>query len=434
MQVQFYIDPFFSDLMRFALFLSFFLSILALFYKKWNMTYLGFFLVVADPRFNTQFLKFNIALWLLYILLILMIIKYRNSFVDISANKQFILKYRSKELYIFIIYALIISLVQDISITFKNFILLFSPFIFMVPIIRELVSLKRFIRNEHITFFRGLQFGYIYYLVLSHIFAPSKVSEGLGDISISSTILGIHSSYAIFITFYLIINSRYKKLVLFDLIAIVFFIISLQMTFSRGPFLSFTITIILMFLLRNKFGIVISKNLKYILLLLIGFVFLFMIFNIQSLFEIRKTYIDSSNPVNSFLQLFEKSRWSYALDVVDFEKLSLLDVFWGKGMGASEKIARSLGQFRIESFWLETLYDYGILGTSIFIIWLVKHFKRIFNQSVRDRNNLSLLYITIFLFTLLLSPFSFGWLLQGSNAFIYSFLLLFAFQNEVYMK
>lgn len=428
MEVQFFIDPKYLYIMQIIIYLCYILSLVCILTKKWNLFFSGMFLAVVDPRFMNTLIGYNISLILLYSWALIIAFMFRPVKTSGQTLVSFISVNKLTVLYFAIIYIFLISIIQIPNSAIKTFILIYAPYLIMLPLALTLQKSSPKTMKAKYTFMRGLQIGYLVFISLTHIYAPGNVTGALGDISVSATIVAIYCSYAIFITIIFILTNRKIINQLFDIALMVFFSVSLLMTYSRGPFVALMLSsVVMLYVISTKY-VTITRKVKLVGLSVVIALIVLMIFRMNVLFEHRNISI-GSNIITSGLDQFQASRYRLILEVVDFKQLSYYDLVIGKGIGASEQISRTYGHYRIESFWFEAAYDIGIAGMILLVTGLLLNIISILKNKYFHHNTYSLLYVFMFVFTLLLSPFSFGWFLQGSSGFIYAIILLLACSN-----
>jgi hypothetical protein len=427
MNDQFFIDPYFSAAMQLVAYGSLGASILLLLARsRWALFFGGTFLATADPRFATDVGGMNPLIlglyawafvWALYLA---------------SANARrridttgFLAANRLGLVLLTALGLLAASIAGNAGIAAKSFVLIFLPYFALVPFGIALAHEGGSSVQVKLDFLRGLQVGYAIFIALARIFAPGEVTGALGDISVSATIVAIMCSYGILITIHLMRWSTTSGQKFLNLALLALFAVSAVQTLSRGPLVAILIAAPLQFLMLHWRRFRRSPGAALRALAVLGFLAALVIYNADYVLQKRNVEV-GSDLVSAASEQFLSSRYNYILGVVDFDAIPLSSLMSGQGLGASEEIARSLGIYRIETFWLEAAYDVGIVGTVFLFVALARNAWSLARREAPGSGSFGILYASLFLFTLFLSPSSFGWFLQGHTGFVYVAILMLA--------
>lgn len=427
MNDQFFIDPRFSLAMQLVAYGSLVASIATLSSRSRTPLFFGgLFLATADPRFGLELGGLNpsilglyvwAAVWMTYLFT-------ANHRRGLDAG-PFVTVNRLGSVFFVSLLLLAMSLAGDFGIAAKSFVLIFLPYFALLPFGVAMANEGNGTLEVRLSFLRGVQLGYAFYVVLTRIFAAGEVTGALGDISVSATIVAIMCSYGILITIHLLRWDKAPELRIVNLVALLLFAISAVQTLSRGPLAAILIALPIQLLtmygdrIRRSPGAAFGSALA-----LVGAVAL-VATNADYVLEKRNVQADS-DVLSSVSEQFLSSRYKYILEVVDFDSIPVSSLMTGHGLGASEDIARSLGVYRIESFWLEAAYDIGIAGAIALFIALARNAWAMARREPPDAGGFGVLYASLFLFTLFLTPSSFGWFLQGNTGFVYVSILMLA--------
>ncbi len=426
MNDQFFIDPRFSLAMQIVTYGSLLASFVLLSSRlRSPLFFSGLFLATADPRFGLDLGGVNPSILCLYLWAAVWL-----TYLGLANHRRRIELFRfvaANRLGLVLVMALALlamSLAGDFRIAAKSFVLIFLPYFALLPFGAALANEGGGTREVKLSFLRGLQVGYAIYLVLTRIFAPGDVTGALGDISVSATIVAIMCSYGLLITVHLMRWDQSPGLRIVNLAVLALFAVSAVQTLSRGPLAAILVALPIQLLamyghrLRRSTGAAFAVVLAFV-----GAVAL-VASNADYVLEKRNIEADS-DVVSSVSEQFLSSRYKYILEVVDFDSIPLSSLMTGHGLGASEDIARSLGVYRIESFWLEAAYDIGIAGAFALFVVLARNAWAMARREPPG-GGFGVLYASLFLFTFFLTPSSFGWFLQGNTGFVYVSILMLA--------
>lgn len=402
---------------------SLFVSVALLFFRsRWSFFFSGVFLSTADPRFVMDLGVVNVSILGLYIWALIWLVYF--TIVRPSRTNKILPFALTNRLALILVVALVllaISLFGNFETGVKSFILIFLPYFVLLPFGAALADADSRAYGAKLSFLRGLQAGYLVYIVLTQIFAPGEITGALGDISVNATIVGVMCSYGLLITVFLIRWDANHKLRSMDLVALAIFAVSALQTLSRGPLFAIAAALPFQLLNLNRHRLRRSRDNAFIVLLSIAGTVALVVANANDVLEKRNIQVGFD-----LREQFLSSRYNYIQQVVDFSSMSLADLMIGHGLGASEQIARSLGAYRIESFWLEAAYDIGIPFSLLLLVALARNAWALARREPIDEGGFGSLYLSLFLFTLFLSPSSFGWFLQGNAGFVYVAILMLA--------
>ena len=413
MGTEYYIDPLLKQIMQLSILMSFSLSIIFLLKKNKSFFYSGFFLVSTDPRYFTYALfGISIVYYFLFIWSIVLLFVYKRK----RKNKLYSIfkKLRISSLYFAFIWIFGISLLlRGFSCIISYILIFFSSFVvlYVFAINQDRIDVEK---NNGFLF--GSQSGFLLNIILMLVFAPGEVTGRLGDISYSADTVGIHAGLSIIISLYFI--------TIYQISIILFMSYAMYSTQSRSPLFATAIVVIL--------AIIISKsNLRYkqiglikpvLIVLSISFLF-WLVVNFNEIFYKRNVRIEKNFTI-SVLEQFRTSRIRPMQSVIaatgDKKNINILI---GNGIGYWRDISRKGGMIRIETFWYESYYELGIIGSFLLFFGYLKHFLFCLKKYRKNHSRNNIMYILLFLFTFFMSPFSYGWIVYGAPGFFYSFVM-----------
>ncbi len=420
---QFFIDARFSLAMQIMAYGSLLVSIALLLRRsRKSFFFSGLFLATVDPRFGLDLGVVNPSILGLYLWAILGLTYF--GFANHRRKIQllpFVVANRLGFVLVVMLVLLLVSLLYNFGITAKSFALIFFPYFALLPFGAALAYGDSGAREAKFSFLRGLQVGYVIYVLLTRIFAPGEVTGALGDISVNATIVGIMCSYGLLITLFLMRWGANHKLRIVDLAFLAFFAISALQTLSRGPLIAIAAALPILLLTFNGVRLRRGRGTALLAALCIAGIVALIVGSVNEVLERRNIQLGLD-----WREQLISSRYAYILQVVDFDSIPLSSLMIGHGLGASEQIARSLGVYRIEVFWFEAAYDIGIPLTLALFIALARNAWAMATNKSLDIGGFGSLYLSLFFFTLFLSPSSFGWFLQGNVGFVYVTILMMA--------
>ncbi|MBC8386495.1 MAG: hypothetical protein H8E13_00375 [Actinobacteria bacterium] len=256
------------------------------------------------------------------------------------------------------------------------------------------------------------------------IFSPGEVTGRLGDISVSADMVGINAGMSIMISTYFLMSGKKNVVTLYHITIVFFMSYAIYLTQSRAPLFATAIVIVFVFIFYKsnipKVGIRLIKPL--LIILSIGGVY-WLFNNLTEIFFTRNIIL-GDNIFDTFVKQTTISRIRPMQMVISTSSnFEFINIWFGKGIGYWRDVSRRWGMLRIETFWHESFYELGIIGTLLLFFGYFKIFLFCLKKYFYSYSRNSLMYIMLFLFTLLMSPFSFGWLLYGTPGFIYAFIL-----------
>lgn len=219
--------------------------------------------------------------------------------------------------------------------------------------------------------------------------------NSIGLIRTNGGIGGTPIDYAIFIiiNFYIIVNYIQKKHKTKEFILIVLLIISIILNFSRIVIICIILYILYLYMYEIKKVYIhnrINKTLLLILIIAIIIINIFIYSNNLSKYVVLFQY--DIHRINS--DTLRVGQWQDALSILNNIGNLLIGQSFGRNIGFPVGQEKIIG----DGYFLSYILDSGIVGFTIYIIFIFNIFKRMINDSKNNKKLLKSVYMMIFSF------------------------------------